>query len=162
MTSFTVTSTETATGALDYFNGFHDGFMKRIVIESQDRMEEDRGQTCTGLFDVEIDFAHYNYADGAAPFHPYNQIVRADFRNVQDILADFHVGYTGNTVISLSIANASRRRAGEVVPEACLAVRLGRHYYVENERRYEFRESQLFTLTDAVFEEQPAVLSGRL
>jgi len=168
MTSFTVTSTQTAAGALNYFNGFHDGFMKRIVIESQDRMEEDRGQTCTGLFDVEIDFAHYNYADGAAPFHPYNQIVRADFRNVQDILADFHVGYLGHTVISLSIANASRRRAGQVVigrmvaPEECLGLRLGRHYYVENERRYELRESQLFTFTDAVFEEQPAVLSGRL
>ena len=79
MTSFTVTATETAAGALDYFNGFHDGFMKRIVIESQDRIDEDLGQTYTGLFDVEIDFAHYNYPDGAAPFHPYNQIVRAAF-----------------------------------------------------------------------------------
>ena len=73
------------------------------------------------------------------------------------------MAYLGNTVISLSIANASRRRAGQVrLTEECLGLRLGRHYYVEEQRRYELRESQLFTFTDAVFEEQPAVLSGRL
>lgn len=162
MTSFTVTSPETAAGALDYFNGFHDSFMKRIVIESQDRIEEDLGQTCTGLFDVEIDFAHYNYADGSAPFHPYNQIIRANFRNVQDILADFQVAYLGNTVMSLSVANSSRRRAGQIAAENCLGLRVGRHCYMENERRYELREAQWFTFADAVFEEQPAGLSGRL
>lgn len=36
--SFAVSSEETAALALDYFNGFHDGFMQRIVFESQDRI----------------------------------------------------------------------------------------------------------------------------
>ena len=56
-----VSSEETAERALDYFNGFHDGFMKRILFEPQDRVDEDLSQTCTGVFDVKIDFAHYNY-----------------------------------------------------------------------------------------------------
>jgi len=141
---FTVSSAETAASMLDYFNGFHDGFMKRIAITSQDRIEEDLSQTCTGVFDVEIDFAHYNYADGANPFHGHKQIVRAQFRNVRDIVADFSDGFLGNTIISLSIAQEKR----------ILGLRLGRHYYLETERRYELREHQLFTFTDATFVEQ--------
>lgn len=41
--------------------GFHDGFMKRIAIVSHDDIDEEYAQSCTGRFDVEIDFAHYNY-----------------------------------------------------------------------------------------------------
>jgi hypothetical protein len=140
----TITSEETAASVLDYFNGFHDGFMKRIVLTSQDRIEEDLSQTCTGVFDVEIDFAHYNYPDGANPFHSHNQIVRAQFRNVRDIVADFSDGFLGNTIITLSITQE----------QGVLGLRLGRHYYLETERRHELRESQLFTFTDATFVEQ--------
>jgi hypothetical protein len=142
---FAVSSEETAADALDYFNGFHDGFMKRIVFTSQDRIDEDLSQTCTGMFDVEIDFAHYNYPRGAEPFHPHDQIVRAQFRNVRDILADFSDGFLGNTIITLYITQEKR----------ALALRLGRHYYLETERRHELRESPLFTFTDATFVELP-------
>ena len=95
--TFRVSSPEEAATAFDYFNGFHDGFMKRIDIASRDVIDEDHGQSCTGLFDVEIEFAHYNYSDGEAPFHPYNQIVHAVFRDVQDIFCDFREGFLGNT-----------------------------------------------------------------
>jgi hypothetical protein len=156
LTSFVVSSEETAARTLDYFNGFHDGFMKRIVLESQDRINEDLSQTCTGMFDVEIDFAHYNYAKGAEPFHPHNQMVSAEFRNVQDILAEFRDGFLGNTIISLSITSVNRRRAGQLATEHCLGLSLARHYYLEDQRRYELRESQLFTFTDATFFEQPS------
>jgi len=64
--SFAVSSDATAAKALDYFNGFHDGFMKRIMFTSQDQIERDLSQACTGVFDVEIDFAHYNYPRGIA------------------------------------------------------------------------------------------------
>lgn len=140
----TIDSEETAAGTLDYFNGFHDGFMKRIVLTSQDRIEPGLSQTCTGAFDVEIDFAHYNYPDGANPFHPHNQIVRAQFRNARNILADFSDGFLGNTIITLSITPGN----------GGLEFRVGRHYYLEAERRHELRESQLFTFTDATFVEQ--------
>ena len=153
--SFTVSSAATAAGALDYFNGFHDGFMRRIVLTSQDRIEKDLSQTCSGVFDVEIDFAHYNYPRGAEPFHSHDQIVRAQFRSVQDILADFRDGFLGNTIITLSIKAGTRRKGGQTATEPCLALHLGRHYYLEAEQRHELRESQMFTFTDAVFVELP-------
>jgi hypothetical protein len=156
LTSFAVFSEETAAQALDYFNGFHDGFMQRIVFESQDRINEDLGQSCTGVFDVTIDLAHYNYAEGAEPLHPHNQIVRAEFRNVQDILVDFGEGFLGNTIIALSMIPVNRRRGGQTATEQCLGLRLARHYYIEEHRRYELRESQMFTFTDATFVERPS------
>ena len=142
--TFAISSEQSGASALDYFNGFHDGFMKRIVLVSQDCIEPDLSQTCTGVFDVEIDFAHYNYPDGANPFYRHNQIVRTQFRNVRDIVADFSDGFLGNTIITLSITQEKR----------ALGLRLGRHYYLEAERRHELRESQLFTFTDATFVEQ--------
>ena len=156
LTGFLVSSEETAAKALEYFNGFHDGFMKRIVFASQDRISEDLSQSCTGVFDVEIDFAHYNYSAGAEPFHPHDQIVRAEFRHVQDILIEFRDGFLGNTIIGLSITPGNRRSAGQMATEQCLGLRLARHYYLEEQRRYELRESQLFTFTDATFVEQPS------
>ena len=153
--SFRVSSVEEGAKVLEYFNGFHDGFMKRIGIESRDEICEDLSQTCTGLFDVEADLAHYNYQMGAEPLGPHNQVVRAVFRNVQDIFFDLSEGFGGNTIIRLSIVSANRRKGGEAATEQCLSLRLGRHFYLEAHRRYEFRESQLFTFTDATFVEQP-------
>ena len=153
--SLDVSSTEEAAAAFDYFNGFHDGFMKRIDIASRDEIEEDRSQSCTGVFDVEIEFAHYNYADGAAPFHPHNQIVRAVFRDVQDIFCDFREGFLGNTIINLSVVPVNRRRGASTEVETALGLQLARHYCQEEYRRYELRQSQLFTFTKATFREQP-------
>jgi len=152
---FQVSSAEEAVRVLDYFNGFHDGFMQRIVIESHDEIHSDLSQSCTGLFDVEVDFAHYNYQQGDGPFHPYNHIVHAVFRNVQDLFCDFGEGFLGNTIISFSIIPASRRKGGTTATEPCLSLRLGRHFYLADYRRHEFRESQLLTFTDATFMEQP-------
>jgi hypothetical protein len=152
--TFELSSVEEATKILDYFNGFHDGFIQRMVIESKDRISEDLSQTCTGLFEVEIDLAHYNYAAGTEPFHPYNQIVRARFRNVQDILCDFREGFLGNTILSLSIVAANRLKGGETTTERCLCLHLARHLCLADERRYELRESPLFTFTAAVFVER--------
>jgi len=155
-TTYLVSSPASAARALDYFNGFHDGFMKRIVIESRDKIGEDQSQSCTGVFDVVIDFAHYNYSDGSAPFHPHNQIVRAEFRNVQDIVLEFREGFIGNTIIGFSIVSVNRRAGGQTHEEQALGLRFSRHFLIEEERRYELRESQLFTFTDATFVELPA------
>jgi hypothetical protein len=154
LASFQLSSEKEASGMLDYFNGFHDGFIKRMVIESKDRITEDLSQTCTGVFELEIDLAHYNYAAGADPFHPYNQIVRARFRNVQDIVCDFRQGFLGNTILGLSVVPVNRPKGGETNTESCLCLRLARHFYLADERHYELRESELFTFTDAVFVEQ--------
>lgn len=153
--SFAISCEAEAARALEYFNGFHDGFIKRMLFVSQDRIDEDLSQTCSGVFDVEIDFAHYNYAAGAEPFHPHNQLVRGQFRNVQDVFAEFRNEYSGNTIIRLSIAAGNRRRGGQTGEEPCLELHLGRHYLLEAERRYEFRETRMFTFTDATFAELP-------
>ena len=152
--SFPVSSAAAAAKVLDYFNGFHDGFMKRINIISIDEIDEDRAQSCTGLFEVEIDFAHYNYQEGSAPFHPYNQIVHARFCKVQDIFCDFREGFLGNTIISLSVVPANRRKGASTSTELCLGLQLARHYYLEEFRRYELRRSQLFTFGEATFREE--------
>ena len=152
--SFLVSSAAEAAKVLDYFNGFHDGFMKRIQVTSSDGIDEDRGQSCTGLFEVEIDFAHYNYQAGNAPFHPHNQIVHAKFCKVQDIFCDFREGFLGNTIVSLSVAPANRRKGGSTATELCLGLQLARHYYLEEFRRYELRQSQLFTFAEATFREE--------
>ena len=140
----TVACKETAQAVLEYFNGFHDGFMKRIVIRSQDRIDEDLSQTCTGLFDVEIEFAHYNYAAEGAPFHPHDQIIRGQFRDVRDIRLTLTEEFLGNTIISLRM---------EPTEDGRLELHLGRHAYVAGERRYDFRESPLFSFTSADFTE---------
>ena len=154
MAAFAVFSEDTAAPALEYFNGFHDGFIQRIAFESQDRVHADLSQSCTGIFDVIIDFAHYNYGNGAEPFHPHDQVVHAEFRNVQDILVDFSEAFLGNTIIRLSIVPASRRKGGQLEREPCLGLLLARHYYVEDQRRYELKESRMFTFTDATFLEK--------
>ena len=104
-----ISSVAEAAKVLDYFNGFHDGFMKRINIISSDEIDKDHGQSCSGLFEVEIDFAHYDYPSGDAPFHPHNQIVHARFSKVQDIFSDFREGFLGTQ----SSACRSRPRTAE-------------------------------------------------
>ena len=152
--SFLVSSAAEATKVLDYFNAFHDGFMKRVNIISGDEINEDRSQSCTGLFEVEIDFSHYNYHDKNAPFHPYNQIVQARFCKVQDIFCDWREGFIGNTITSLSVVPANRRKGASTATEPCLSLQLARHYYLEEFRRYELRQSQLFTFAEATFREE--------
>ncbi len=153
--SFAIHSEETAARALDYFNGFHDGFIRTIVVESRDRIHEDLSQSCSGVFDVKMELWHYNYRDGAEPFHSHTQMVHAEFRNVQGILLDLGEGFLGNTILSLTITAENRRRGGESSSESCLSLHLARHYYLEQERRHELRAAALFTFTDATFTEGP-------
>lgn len=148
---FDIASIEDAKSVLDYFNHFHDGFIKRLTIVSQDEMSENYSQSCTGIFDVEIEFAHYNYAAGIRPLHPPRQRVWATFFNVQDLFCDLREGYQGNTINRLAIHLASRRRGGTLAPETCLALHLARSYYLEEFRRYELRQCPLFTFTHATF-----------
>jgi hypothetical protein len=71
------------------------------------------------------------------------------------VAAEFPDLCLGQIIIRLSIATATRRRAGLGPEEPCLALYIGRHFYLEAERRYEFRESRWFTFTEASFEELP-------
>lgn len=151
---FEVNSAAAADSALDYFNGFHDGFIRRIEIVSRDRFEEIGAQTADGIYDVTIDFSHYNYRSGEEPFHPVDQIVEAEFGDVEDILVDLARDYLGSPITALYIEAERRRRNLMPEPEDCLALSWGRQRYVEEERRYEFRKERLFTFSRAEFRER--------
>lgn len=151
---FLVNSEADGRRVLDYFNAFHDGFVRRIEIVSRDRFEEIGVQTANGIYDVTIELAHYNYRDGQEPFHPVDQIVEAAFSDVEDVYVDLAREYLGSSIIALYIEADHRRR--DLLPdtEDCLALLWGRHRYVEEERRYDFRKERLFTFSRALFRER--------
>jgi len=150
---FVVNSASDGKIALDYFNGFHDGFVRRIVIVSRDRFEEIGVQTADGVYDVTVDFAHYNYRNGDEPFHPVDQVVEARFSDVEDIHVDLSREYLGSPITALYIEAQRRRRNLLPDREDCLALLWGRQRYVEQDRRYEFIKERLFTFSRAVFRE---------
>jgi hypothetical protein len=149
-----VSSADEGRAALDHFNGFHDGFVRRIEILSRDRFEEIGVQTANGVYDVVVDFAHYNYRDGHEPFHPVDQVVEGRFSDVEDIHIDLAREYLGSPIMALYIEEQQRRRNLLPDREVCLALLWGRQGYVEEERRYEFRKERLFTFSQAVFRER--------
>jgi hypothetical protein len=150
---FEIQTAEEATAALEFFNALHDGFMKRIVITSRDEMTDDPGQTCSGVFDVEIDFAHYNYRAHGVPLQPHTRIIRASFEGVQDVSLDLNQGFIGNSISFIEVAAGQRVRGGTTSQEPCLELRLGRQYFIEAERRWEPHEARLFSFTRAVVRE---------
>lgn len=86
MTSFRIAAPAEANEALDYFNGFHDGFIRELKLRSHDRFEARGAQELSGRLDLEIVFAHYNYRSGEPPA---DQLVHARFTRVSALVADF-------------------------------------------------------------------------
>ena len=86
-----VKTQEDANRILDHFNGFHDGFIYKLILRSHDVFTKEGPEVpeithhCSGQFDVRIDIAHYNYGQGT---QPHNRIVRCFFKNVQDFCLD--------------------------------------------------------------------------
>jgi hypothetical protein len=63
----TLKTPEEAAAILEYFNGFHDGFIKQLILSSYDYFERRGVQACSGRLDLEVVIAHYNYRDGEPP-----------------------------------------------------------------------------------------------
>jgi hypothetical protein len=83
---YIVVSAEQAAAVVEYFNGFHDGFIRRLSLISHDTFEDRDTHLTTGLLDLEVLFAHSNYHDGRPPF---DQLVHARFSAVRDLRMDF-------------------------------------------------------------------------
>ena len=77
---------EEAAAILEYFNGFHDGFIKRLTLNSYDYFERWGVQACSGRLDLEVVIAHYNYRDGEPAGGP--KLVHARFTHVRNLQAD--------------------------------------------------------------------------
>lgn len=76
---------EEAAAVLEYFNGFHDGFIRRLTLSSYDYFERRGVQACSGRLDLDLVIAHYNYRNGEPPA---DQVVNARFSHVRHLHAD--------------------------------------------------------------------------
>ena len=72
----------------EYFNAFHDGFVRRLTVLSRDEFEDIGVHALAGPLDLEIEFAHYNYGQGAPPAE---RCILARFAGVRCL----HVEFTG-------------------------------------------------------------------
>lgn len=100
-----VSSVEEAATTLDYFNGFHDGFIKKLSILPREVLLEPGGDPSWDGIDVEAVFSHSNYQRGT---RPAGQLISATFCRVRELSIDV----TGQThdwaIYELCIENASR------------------------------------------------------
>ena len=63
-TNHVVATAEEAEALLEYFNGFHDGFIKQLTLISHDYFEAGEYRSAQGG-STSTSIAHYNYRDGS-------------------------------------------------------------------------------------------------
>lgn len=154
---YTIETARIAERVLEHFNYFHDGFIKRVELVSHDRFEQngpaytDRAHVCTGMFDITLDIAHYNYGPGDQPYH---RLITCRCEDVRDFALDLR-GHQGHDwpitrIDIVEVTRANGFRPGEVEP--ALELRLLRPFLVDG-KRWERREQSLFTFARATLEE---------
>ncbi len=140
---------------LDYFNGFHDGFIHKLILRSHDAFHQegqevrDIAHQLTGRFDVRIDIAHYNYGRGE---QPHDRIVRCFFKNVSDFYLDLRTRKSYEWPIKNVEMNAGTRVGETGSPESCFTLNIVWSKFVD--QSWETNATQLFTFLEAEFEER--------
>ena len=138
--SYPVRNLQEAQNALEYFNYFHDAFIKKLSITSADRFEKRGVQATSGVFQVEILFSHYNFQLGEPP---PEQIVRATFQWVKDFQVSIRgVSYEWS-VNRVEFSETDRTLEDNRV-ESCLALILWQPR-LNNQREWEHEEVVRFT-----------------
>jgi hypothetical protein len=133
---------------LAYFNGFHDGFIKQLVLISHDRFEARGVQASDDRLTLEITFAHYNYQRDTKPAH---QLIRARFFEVMNLSLDFSGLSYEWSINHLTIFETQRAlEAGQTA--ACLGLNLGQPR-LNARREWELHQDVRFTFSRAEFEE---------
>lgn len=96
---FLIEDEESAASILYHFNDFHDGFIKRVEIMSNDYFEQrdmsdimSRSHIVTSKVELQIDIAHYNYGAGGPPF---NRHVCLHFTEFYDL--NLNIGISNRT-----------------------------------------------------------------
>ena len=143
-----VTTLEQAIESLDYFNGFHDGFIKSLSVFSQDEFKSIGEQACSGEFTLEIVFAHYNYQQGQ---RPYNQFIETRFSGVKDLIINFSGNSYEWSIHSVSISEARRTRE-DGLEEDCLKAVVVQNR-LEDGRRWMLHEDISFTFRGSIMRE---------
>ena len=150
-----VNSPDDVQTVLDYFNGFHDGFIHKLILRSYDRFDRqgpeitDIAHHVTGCFDMRLDLAHYNYGQGT---QPHDRIVRGFFKNIQD----FHLDLRGRKSYEWPIKNVEITRETRETelggPEPCFRLTFVWGQLVD--QTWTTRSVQLCTFSHAEFEER--------
>lgn len=135
-----VVTVSEAEAALRYFNGFHDGFIRRLTLHSHDRFEARGVHQVSGRLDLELLFGHYNYRDGEPPA---DQLVEARFYQVRDLVTDISHRH-GEWSIDRVLIEAS---------EPGLETRVVLHRLAEG--RWSTHEAIRFAFRQAEFTESP-------
>jgi hypothetical protein len=118
--SLSLGTIEEATAAVEYFNGFHDGFIRNLQVIAFDTFEDRDTQYCSGRLDLRIRFAHWNY-DFAHGARPHLQEVEAEFEHVRDLEIRFGGRETDWSIKRLLVSEGRRARTSPVrEEEACL------------------------------------------
>jgi len=146
MAEYSIESVEQARDVIERFNGFHDGFIERLSLRSHDYFPERGVHTTTGLLDLEITFAHYNY-DAGAP--PPDRRIDASFTKVRDLTVRFTGAPTDWPIIGLYLEPTDR---GTKSPGRLLA-RLVQPRLIDN-TAWEHVEAMRFTFERARFWER--------
>jgi len=146
---YIVASAEQAAVVVEYFNGFHDGFVRRLSLTSHDTFEDRDTHVTTGLLDLEILFAHSNYRDGRPPF---DQLVHTRFSMVRDLRIDFTGQPTDWPITNLHLEVDASTTSAEA-PR--LRARLTQPRLVDNSR-WEYVEALTFSFQSGEFHEEAA------
>jgi hypothetical protein len=144
-----VANPEEAAAVQDYFNGFHDGFIKRLTLVSHDYFEAWGTQVCSGRLDLELVIAHYNYRDGEPP---PDQIIHARFTHVLHLHADMPGNAAEWSLLNVHFERETRRAAG--TEEPCFHA-----WFLQNrldQDRWVPYQSLRFSFREAGFREEPA------
>jgi len=136
-----VATPEQAEAVLEYFNGFHDGFIKRLALTSYDYFEQRGVQVCSGRLDLELEIAHYNYRSGEPPT---DQVVHARFTHVRQLRADMPGNAAEWTIANVHFERGTR--PGTVTDEPCFHARFlqnrldGGEWILDQVLGFSFRE----------------------
>ncbi len=147
-----------AADLIERFNAFHDGFIKRISLESRDRFSKVGpelhaiGHEVTGAFDAIVEFAHYNYGE---TLEPLERVVRGRFEGVRDFRLDLTGWGPSDWPIQYVTIEPARRDGGEVGDERCFGLSVT-WSHLEGDA-WTHRTAELFTFRRARFEEFDAL-----
>jgi hypothetical protein len=109
-----------ARAAIEYFNAFHDGFLRRVTVTSHDRFADRDTQECSGRLDLTLRFAHWNW-DFAAGARPHTQEVELELHQVRDLRLAFGGRETDWCVLRVEVTETTRPGANPAAPdEPCL------------------------------------------
>jgi hypothetical protein len=152
-----IESEQQAAEVLKYFHDFHDGFIKRIELVSQDSFRQEGPEhpgpshVCTGEFNLSMDIAHFNYGPINQPF---NRLVCIEFRDVRDFSLDLRDHSLYHWDISAIHINSVTRPLNILgATEAAFELLLTRSFYVED-TGWEQRKQTLFSFKSAIAKEK--------